>query len=120
LLADLCKLEEETAQAAVAAAIGGTTTPNITSSKEQMSSEEFASCMQSLQTIIDDPISLAIYGIVKLKNQQSLLSDETSECNRHKNKLDNSRAASLQRNGHLTIGAHQQPSSAISQSFVSV
>jgi len=125
LLADLCKLEEETAEAsaAVAAAVGDKTVPNIASSKEQISSEELACFMQNLQqseTLNSDPISLAIYGIVKLKNQQSLQSDKTSECNHQKDKFNSSRIAPLQHTGHLTIGAHHPPSSAISPSFVSV
>jgi len=125
LLADLCKLEEETAEAsaAVAAVVGEKTVPNITSSKKQISSKEFASFMQSLQqseALISDPISLAIYGIVKLKNQQSLQPDKTSECNHQKDKFNSSRTAPLQHTGHLTIGAHHPPSSAISPSFVSI
>jgi len=124
LLADLCKLEEQTAEAsaAVAAAIGDKTVPNITSSKEQISSEEFASFMQSLQqseTIISDPISLDIYDIVKLKNQQSLQSDKISECNHQKDRFNSSTAVPLQHTEHLSIGAHHPPS-VISPSFVSV
>lgn len=124
LLADLCKLEEETAAAADAAATGDTKPSTVTSNKELISSDEFASFMQGLQqseNIINDPISLAIYDIVKLKNQpnqQSLKSDKKSK-NNHQKK-DNSRVAPLQHGGYLTVGVHQPPSSIFTPSYVSV
>ena len=108
LLADLCKLEEETA---AAAAVSDTKPPTVTGNEEQMSGEEFASFMQSLQqskNIIHDPISLAIYDTVKLSNQPSqtsLKSEVTTTATTRKDKAN--RPPPIQHSGHLDV---QRPS----------
>lgn len=118
LLADLCKLEEETA---AAAAVGDTKPPTVTSNEEQMSGEEFASFMQSLQqskNIIHDPISLAIYDTVKLNNQpdqQSLKSKE--QHNQQRN--EKNRPPPLQYSRHLDIHRPPSLSTPLSPSHVS-
>jgi len=121
LLADLCKLEEETA---AAAAIGDTKPPTVTSNEEQMSGEEFASFMQSLQqskNIIDDPISLAIYNTVQLKNQPSQQSLKPEEQhNRQRNeKSKNNKPPPLQHSGHLNVHRPPSLSTPLSSSHVS-
>jgi len=120
LLADLCKLEEETA---AAAAVGDTKPPAITGNEEQqMSGEEFASFMQSLQqskNIIHDPISLAIYDTVKLGNQpsQSLLKSEETTAKTQKEKA--TRPPPIQHSGHLDVHRPPSVSTPLSPSHVS-
>ena len=127
-MADLCKLEEETA---AAAAVGDTKPPTVLpSDAEQMSGEEFARFMQSLQqskNIIHDPISLAIYDTVKLKEQpgqQPSISEGSSEHHKVQKNTNEKRRASkpapLQHTGHLDVHRPPSLSTPLSPSHVSI
>lgn len=124
LLADLCKLEEETAAAAAA----GDTKPPLNvglSEAEQMSSEEFASFMESLQqskNIIHDPISLVIYDTVKQAGRPSQLQPAvTPEQQKNVNeRRKTSKPAPLQHLSQLSVQRPPSLSTPLSPSHVSL
>ena len=95
MLADLCKLEKETA--ATLAAGDTKPPPNVgLTDAEPMSSEEFASFMQNLQqskNIIHIPIPWAIYDTVKQDDQssQQLQPVETPEQQKNANERRSSK-----------------------------
>ena len=123
MLADLCKLEEETA---AAAAIGDTKPPpNVgITDPEQMSSEEFTSFMQSLQqskNIIHDPISLAIYDTVKQGDQSSQQLQPVATPEQQKNANERrSKPAPLHQISQLDVQRPPSLSTPLSPSHVSI
>ena len=124
MLADLCKLERETA--ATLAAGDTKPPPNVgLTDAEPMSSEEFDSFMQSLQqskNIIHDPISLAIYNIFKQGDQssQQLQPVETLEQQKNANERRGSKPAPLQQISQLSVQQPPSLSIPLSMSYVSI
>lgn len=126
MLADLCKLEEETA---AAAAVGDKKPPVPApgESEQQMSGEEFASFMESLQqskNIIHDPISLAIYDTVKLNqaNQQTPSKPQASpeQQGPQKNEKPKNKPGPLPYTPHLGVQRPPSLSTPLSPSHVSI